>query len=134
MNWKQAFALGLCSVGAYVPNDEQWETLFDGMAETTASDNHESAYAVIQKYIPFSSGEICTLKVTVDGETAVSENNPYYVGIGNRFLYKGSAQYEDNGGNFYLHLPSVAGTLHGGKIYLYTRTPGTYTVKIERKL
>ena len=122
---KLAFALGLCSVGAYA--QKEWETLWEGTlgASGAVSDHYGIPNSVLKDY--FGVGDI--VRFTFNGESVVQTarawtGNNSIPCIGNECL--NSDSLPDTGEDFFLM---------GGVIWsVYFRTPGTYTVKIERKV
>lgn len=140
MNYKQAFALGLCSVGSYEPTEE-WETLFDG-AVTTVSGSLNGASAS-QFWTPalgtINEGEPVRLSVngattTATWKAAESNAEGVLYAVGNEWLaHNPGREYPvDNGGDY--ALVNLVGGIVFEQVRFCSRAPGTYTVKIERKV
>lgn len=129
MNYKLAFALGLIPPG--VVGREQWETVFEGTVTTVKpSVSTQSGYEYRLDYF----GDVvtgATYRLTVDGVT-VGEVTPSAKAIlvGNLWLYFTSTMTDD-GGDFALVYDGNAQLT--GRRFL-SRTPDTYTVKIERSI
>lgn len=141
MNWKQAVSLGLCSVGEY--KGEQWDTLFEGVAETledfVTSANGYSTKSLFVKEdgFSFSAGDI--IRLTVDGVVfryMCVENDSISITAGNRWLFMDDNSISDDGGNYLVWNFRMGNASYGYAYHLrfWSRTPGTYNVKIERKL
>lgn len=99
-----------------------WETIFDGEATTVA--NAKGYYrADLSAYPTLLTTR--TYRVTFNGDVYVLDSVFYPDAgqtLGNRHL-QNSEKYEDTGLDFYI----------GGRS-LYTRTPGTYKLKVERQV
>lgn len=133
MSWKQAFALGLCSVGAYEVKDEQWETVWSGAITTKKLENN-GAMGVFTEALTaplFIGGE--TIRLTIEGASAVftAVDNILGAVAGNEWLAYFNDSKPDTGYDFLVWARILSSVKHG---VFYSRTPGTYTVKIERKL
>jgi hypothetical protein len=123
----------LCSASDPVPTTLPYviETKFEGEATTADNGNgiYVSANLTSDNAGSFSSGN--AYRVTIDGVSSVVDVGgsvgSYY--LGNPYLYK-SSNYEDNGGFWCLRATYSFITKKDSYI-LYTRTPGTYLLKIE---
>lgn len=138
MNWKQAFSLGLCSVGAYAPQDEQWEVLFEGTVKTIEPLTGFSSAGIVFDSGAFLFSVWDRIRITVDGVSAVytaSEStipllgSVYYAG---NYYLSDSKNFVDDGYNFLVRSYADFDGIYNS--YFKSRTPGTYTVKIERKV
>lgn len=120
---KLGLALGLTTMGRWRGEQEQWEVLFEGTVETVEISN---GYATNESPLGLSFAVGETIRLTVNGASAtfvaVEQNgiarDPC---IGNQHLNGNAIITEDTGYDFCLTIK-----------YLYTRSPGTYAVKVER--
>lgn len=123
----------LCAASDPVPTSLPYviTMLFNGEAITADNGNgiNVSVNLTSDNAGSFSSGN--AYRVTIDGVSSVVDVGgsvgSYY--LGNPYLYK-SSNYEDNGGFWCLRATYSFITKKDSYI-LYTRTPGTYLLKIE---
>ena len=99
---------------------DNWEVLFDGEVTTAADASFQFPVAKLGKgeMVKPSSGD--TVRLTIDGKTAV-----YTVELimcGNKYLF---GDYADDGFDLCLYTPAV-------NTVFITRTAGTHTIKVER--
>jgi len=152
MNWKQAFTFGLLAPGVWEGQvAEEWETLFEGTVETEQT---ESSTMVNGVFVPYNGGWYWlettaeallnaedTVRITIDGSvvwdgsmTQRDDASSLNLYAGNQWLaeVQGYEEVEDTGEDFLLR--------HYGPILrkyytnIVTRGPGTYTIKIEKKV
>lgn len=111
----------------------QWETIFDGEATTVLGGVSSTAYSGVKIDNTDSRFGIYagrTYRITFAGSVYVGipvEYSTGIVGLGNAHLWH-SEEYEDSGEDFCVR------TWADINIFFYTRTPGTYTLKIERQI
>lgn len=118
--------------GLMKPHDTaQWETTFDGEVTTATLTNGNVAVHMYNSGMKggVSSGK--TYRLTVDGAVYIMTSTdtliPYSsYWLGNPHLF--DAEAEDNGYDFALRGHFDTNSL---LTYFYTRTPGTYSLKIE---
>jgi hypothetical protein len=131
MNWKHSFTLGILAPGEWGGQSWEWEVLFDGVLTTTPQEIFTQRY--ILNWADFSynkkeDGNYAFLslgdeiRMTVDGETRmyVVDNE---LSFGNLGLIPGSP---DDGTDYLVY--RIIGS------FFISRNPGTYTVKIERRV
>lgn len=144
MNWKQAFALGLIAPGAWDGGREQWETVYEKTLSATNNDplTSDALYNgykqtesnVVSKKL-FVGGD--RVRVTINGMSAIytADGGSSVAHIGNKWLGAENTDttLSDDGGDFYVKhqsLPMFGYTTY--HLTFFARTPGTYSVKIER--
>ena len=134
MNYKLAFALGLIAPGTW--RGEQWETVWESTF-TTREDNDyngcsQSQSDLIDAHL-FEVGE--TVRLTINGVarlcTATGDSAVRH--LGNRWLGNTPDTTTEDTGEDY-NVRSIYLTVVHPQHYarLFTREPGTYTVKVER--
>ena len=103
--------------------------LYDGEVTTEQESYANSASKTEDALFEFAPGD--TLRVTVDGVSGeYTAEGGYQISlpiVGNAWLYESDAA--DNGGDFALVSASPGTGLRN--LYFYTRTPGTYQLKVE---
>lgn len=118
-SWLTGYILGI-SGKPYPLGGRQWETLFDGEVTTTESGAYPGLYSA-SLGVRNTNLAKHTYRVTIDN-VAYTETSYGSLSVGNMYLLY-PENYEDTGQDF---------VLNGITIYFYTRTPGTYTLKLER--
>ena len=142
-DWRKSFlvglSMGLCGkplpiVQVMPEPDKMWEVLFDGNLTTEASDNANGAGVGVRLGVRFQENEIIRLSVNSVPKilaTVKRSENSYY--IGNEWLSRsdGASIPEDTGYDYYFSNITVLGVMLNS---FYSRYPGTYSVKIERRI
>ena len=129
----QGYLVG-CRIRAMRGKKQQWEVLFEGDV-TTKEDVETGVIASenLSEYdmddLPFDSGD--TVRITVDGETTEHTASALFTTVyaGNPALILPGFAADDSY-NFAVGLESTV----VAQWYFYSRTPGTYSVKIEKKV
>lgn len=127
------------------PTAEVWKTVWEGEVTTTAGNNKniytDWRYTDDPTYGDLSSIPVgTTMRLTIDEDTRIYAltgnddtgllvNHPRY--CGNEYLY--DKKVSDDGFGLYLMYSLLNNPDNARETAIYTRTPGTHFIKIERK-
>lgn len=132
MSWLTGYILGISGKPYPFRKAQKWETVFDEEVTTSVHiGTPGSAFAAF--FNAFIITEGTTFRLTVDGVPFVGVATPVpgkvYTCVGNVYLIGGN-NYEDIGYDFCLCDWDYSESTP--PVRFYTRTPGTYKLKVER--